>query len=251
MKFARFRADGYVHSGCVEEKGLRANDGAFFPFAEVRWLPPVQPGKIIGLALNYREHADELGLQSGEQPIIFLKPDNTLTGHMEPVFYPAGSRFVHYEGELAVVIGKKARQVNSSSAMQAVGGYTVANDLTVRDYITNTFRPPIRAKGFDTFCPLGPWLVTTDEIQDPGELHLETRLNGRRVQEGDTSMFIHKIPEIIEFLSSFMTLYPGDVILTGTPRGIEAVRPGDVMDIEVEKVGLLSNTVAEERGPAV
>jgi 5-oxopent-3-ene-1,2,5-tricarboxylate decarboxylase/2-hydroxyhepta-2,4-diene-1,7-dioate isomerase len=200
----------------------------------------------VGLVLNYREHADELGLRTEENPILFIKPNSSLIGHLGDIVYPATATHVHYEAELAVVIGKKGRRIGKKQAMKHVAGYTIANDMTARDFITNTFRPPVKAKGFDTFCPLGPWVTSADEIPDPHSLELTTRLNGNVVQHGNTSMFIHSIPEIIEFISEFMTLMPDDLILTGTPKGITPVHPGDKIDISIEGIGTLSNRVVAD-----
>lgn len=241
MRYGRVQQGDRVINVTVE-KGIPFAEGSRLE-GEYRWLPPVRPGKIIGLALNYKEHAEELSLETQKEPVIFLKPDNSLTGHLEKIIYPPGATFVHYEGELAAVMGRRCRNVSSGEALGFVEGYTIANDVTARDYITNMFRPPVKAKGFDTFCPLGPCVVTLDEVGERA-LELETRVNGSIKQKGRTDMMIHSVPSIIEFLSSFMTLYPGDVILTGTPRGIEPVKPGDRIDIEIKGIGTLTNIVA-------
>ena len=246
MKYVRFVFSGKEHTGTAEGKRLFDENGGDYSVDEVRFLPPVRPSKIIGLVLNYRDHADELGLSPGESPLIFLKPPNTLIGHMENIIYPSGAAYVHYEGELAVVIGRKTRNVRSSDALNFVRGYTVANDVTARDFITNTFRPPVKAKGFDTFCPLGPWVASAEDIDLDGGLQIRTTVNGEVKQEGSTLMFIHTVGEIVEFLSAFMTLYEDDIILTGTPRGISPIKPGDVVDVDIEGIGRLTNRVASE-----
>ncbi|MDT7891899.1 MAG: fumarylacetoacetate hydrolase family protein [Thermoproteota archaeon] len=245
MKIARLKIDDKIYSGFIEEKYLITKEGAI-KIENAKWLPPCEPSKIIGLALNFKEHAEELGLSITEDPIIFLKPNNTLVGHLENIIYPKGAKFVHYEGELAVVIGSRCRNVKESEAMNYVLGYTIANDVTARDFITSFFRPPIKAKGFDTFLPLGPFIVTRDEIGEETEFEIITKVNGELKQKGNTRSFIHPIPKVIAFLSSFMTLYPGDVILMGTPRGISPLKPNDLIEITIDKIGTLTNKIVEE-----
>jgi 5-oxopent-3-ene-1,2,5-tricarboxylate decarboxylase/2-hydroxyhepta-2,4-diene-1,7-dioate isomerase len=157
---------------------------------------------------------------------------------------------MHYEAELAVVIGRRGRRVSESDAMGMVAGYTVANDVTIRDYVENFYRPPLRAKCWDTFGPLGPYLVTTDDVPDPHALGVRTFVNGELRQEGNTRDLIHSIPKLIAWFTSFMTLEPNDVILTGTPKGVSHVYPGDVMRVEVDSVGALENAVIAENGGA-
>jgi 5-oxopent-3-ene-1,2,5-tricarboxylate decarboxylase / 2-hydroxyhepta-2,4-diene-1,7-dioate isomerase len=178
--------------------------------------------------------------------VLLLKPLNTLLGHLGNIIYPKEATYMHYEGELAVVMGTQARRVKKERAMDFVKGYTIANDVTVRDFITNTFRPPVRAKGFDTFCPLGPYLVSSDEFEDINNLDIKTLVNGSIKQEGNTKNLIHSIPKLIEFISSFMTLEPDDTILTGTPKGISAIVPGDKVQISIDNLGTLENTVVPE-----
>ncbi len=239
MKHARFLADGRALAGVLDSDGsLRAEDGSRHDPAKVRWLLPIQPGKVIGLALNFHTHAGELGLQTPEAPTLFWKPNSSLIAHGDEVVYPAGAEYMHYEAELAVVIGRRCRKVKPSEAMACVKGYTVANDVTVRDFVTNMFRPPIKAKGFDTFGPLGPYFVDASDVDPRGD--------GQVRQAGQTSQFVHDIPSIIAFITSFMTLEPDDVILTGTPEGLSHVYPGDVMQCEVQGVGVLENRIVAE-----
>lgn len=214
--------------------------------AAVQFLTPVDPPKMLALALNFNDHAGELGLTQPSEPAIFWKPNTTLLPHGGSVIYPRGAEFMHYEVELAVVIGRDARRVRAKDAMDYVGGYTVGNDIVVRDYVTNTFRPPLRGKGWDTFGPLGPYLVTPDEIRDPHDLRLTAHVNGELRQEGSTRDMIFSIPELIEHISRFMTLQRHDVIWTGTPKGISHVHPGDRMRLEVEGLGVLENDIVEE-----
>ncbi len=254
MRLCRFMDKGRVHQGVYrpaspgQDQGGVLLDEAGLPHDPegVVWLLPFTPGKILGLALNYKDHAEELGLSRPEEPALFWKPNSALLPHRGTVVYPKGVEFMHYEVELAVVVGRPMRKVRAEEAMDYVLGYTIANDLVVRDWVKNTFRPPIRAKGHDTFLPLGPFLVTQDEVQDPHALWMRAYVNGELRQEGHTSGMIFQIPEILEFISSFMTLEPFDVILTGTPKGISRVRPGDEMRLEIQGLGALENPIEEE-----
>ena len=245
MKRARFLADGHVRNGHLNAAEDRLVDdfGRAFALDAVSFLPPVTPRTVVGLALNFADHAKELALDQPAEPTLFLKPVSSLIGHLAPIHYPDQAAFLHYEAELAVVIGRPARRVDAKSALEVVGGYTVANDVTVRDYITNLFRPPVRAKGWDTFGPLGPYLVDRDDIADCGALEVRTWVNGELRQQGNTDQLVHSVPKLIEFITSFMTLQPGDVILTGTPKGISPVKVGDVICCEVAGVGRLENPV--------
>jgi 5-oxopent-3-ene-1,2,5-tricarboxylate decarboxylase / 2-hydroxyhepta-2,4-diene-1,7-dioate isomerase len=226
--------------GLLEDQAGRSYDES-----AVEFLTPVQPTKIIALALNYAEHASELKMEQPEEPALFFKSPNTWVGHRHPVVRPAGAQYMHYEVELAVAVGRRCRRVAAAQAMDYVGGYTIANDLVVRDYVTNLFRPPLRGKCWDTFCPLGPYLVE-DELEDPNALGLRAFVNGELRQSGSTAGMIRKIPELIEYISSFMTLEPGDLLLTGTPRGVSHVYAGDLMRLEIDGLGALENTVVDE-----
>ncbi len=239
-------AGGRVVTGRLEGGMLREPDGRPHSPESVQFLLPVVPGKVIGVALNYRDHAVELRMQAPEEPALFWKPNTSLLPHRGTVIYPTGAKFMHYEVELAVVIGRHARRVRSHDAYEYVSGYTIGNDLVVRDYVTNTFRPPIRGKGWDTFGPLGPYLVTRDEVRDPDDLWLRAYVNDELRQEGNTRDMIFKVPELVEYISRFMTLEPSDVLLTGTPKGISHVHPGDRMRLEIEGLEALENDVGEE-----
>ena len=245
MRIARVVAEGKIHEAQLVDELLVAGSRRFAQ-SEVQWLAPIKPRNIIGLALNYGGHAAELGLEEPPEPALFFKPTSAVVGNQAPVRYPIGGTHCHYEAEVAVVIGRECRRVSPQNALDYVLGYTVANDFTCRDFIRNTFRPPVRAKGFDSFCPLGPFLVTPDEVGDPGHLSIATLVNGEVRQKGNTEHLLHSIPEIIAYLSDFMTLGYGDVILTGTPDGISPVFPGDVMECRVEKIGSLTNPVVQE-----
>lgn len=249
MKLARFAADGRVREGHLGEDGkLVASSGKHYAPTDVVWLPPAVPTKVIGLALNYAEHADELEMEAPEEPALFFKPITSLVGHRAPVVYPQGVEYMHYEVELAVVIGQRCRHVPAEKAEGVIAGYTIANDVTVRDFVGDFYRPPIRAKGYDTFGPVGPFLVTADEVEDVNALELRSYLDGDLKQQGNTAQMRLSIPEQIEFISMIMTLEPGDMIWTGTPRGISHVHPGSVMRLEIDGLEVLENPVVPEGG---
>lgn len=246
MKRARFFDQGLYHEGILADPGVLLDEaGQRHREEEVIFLPPVVPHSVIGLALNFADHATELEIATPEEPALFFKPPNTWIGHRAPVVYPTGVQFMHYEVELAVVIGQRCRRVCTGDALAMVRGYTIANDVTIRDFVRNFYRPPVRAKGWDTFCPLGPYLVE-GEIADPHGLELRAFVNGELRQRANTRQFLHKVPELIEFITSFMTLEPGDILLTGTPRGVSHVHPGDVMRLEIDGIGALENAVVAE-----
>jgi 5-oxopent-3-ene-1,2,5-tricarboxylate decarboxylase/2-hydroxyhepta-2,4-diene-1,7-dioate isomerase len=239
-------AGGRVLEGRLVHDLLIDHAGETYDPNAVTWLLPVQPGKVIALALNFAEHADEFGLKRPSEPALFWKPNTALLPHKGKVIYPRGAKFMHFECELAVILGRNARRVKAKDVMDYIGGYTIANDLVVRDYVSNTFRPPLRGKGWDTFGPLGPYYVTADEVPDPHNLRMRAYVNGELRQETTTQGMIFSIPEVIEFISRFMTLEAGDVILTGTPKGISQVHPGDTMRMEIEGLGALENPIEWE-----
>jgi len=245
MRIARFVANGRIHEGQVVEDSILDEAGRSYQQSEITWLPPVTPAKVVGLVLNYADHAKELGLDTPIDPVLFFKPLTSLIGHGAQIIRPAGAEQLHYEVELGVVIGRRCRKVKAANAFDVIRGYTVGNDVTARDYITNYFRPPVKAKGYDTFGPLGPWVVVDEDI-DPDNVELRAYVNGELRQQGHTSNLIHKVGPIIEYISEFMTLEPNDVILTGTPEGISYVQPGDVLRVEAVGIGTLENPVAGE-----
>ncbi len=211
---------------------------ATIPLEEVRLLAPVIPrSKVIGIGRNYADHARELGNEVPEEPLMFLVPNTAVVGPGDPVVLPRQSRNVHYEGELAVVIGKICKDVRAENAAECIWGYTVANDVTARD-LQESDGQWARAKGFDTFCPLGPWIET--EL-DPADLHLTTTLDGQVVQDGTTADMVHGVAALIEHASAAFTLLPGDVILTGTPAGVGPVLAGQRVSVEIEGIGTLDN----------
>ncbi|KJK02350.1 2-hydroxyhepta-2,4-diene-1,7-dioate isomerase [Burkholderiaceae bacterium 26] len=250
MKHARIAYDGAIHHATAmpgDDTRLRLADGRVLHEAEVVWLPPVEPRTVFALGLNYADHAKELAFKAPEEPLAFLKGPNTLIGHRAHTVRPVGVAFMHYECELVVVIGKTARDVPREHAYDYVAGYTVANDYAIRDYLENYYRPNLRVKSRDTCTPIGPWLVDRDDVPDPMNLALRTIVNGRVTQEGNTRDMIFDVPALIAWFSSFMTLSPGDMILTGTPEGLADTQPGDEVITEIEGIGrLVSTIVAEE-----
>lgn len=246
MKLARFRKHGRVHHARRQNDHLVDEAGRTHDPNGVEFMLPFEPGKVLGLALNYRDHADELSIDLPDHPVLFLKPPSALIPHGAPVMYPDGADYMHYECELAVVVGHPMKAVRADEAMDYVLGYTIANDVTVRDFVGNMYRPPIKAKGWDSFGPMGPFLVTADEIPDPHQLELRAYVNGDHRQTGHTRDFIFPISEILEYVTRFMTLEPYDVILTGTPKGISRVHPEDTMRLEIDGLGALENPIVAE-----
>jgi 2-keto-4-pentenoate hydratase/2-oxohepta-3-ene-1,7-dioic acid hydratase in catechol pathway len=209
--------------------------------ADVKLLAPVLPrSKVIGIGKNYAAHAAEMGGDVPSEPLMFLKPNTSVIGPGDTIQLPAQSSEVHYEGELAVVIGRICRDVPIERAAEVIHGYTVANDVTARD-LQRKDGQFTRAKGFDTFCPLGPWIETD---LDPSAVSVQTYRNGDLVQDGNTSDMVFDIPALIAHVSSVMTLLPGDVILTGTPEGVGPMEAGDEIEIVVAGIGSLTNKVA-------
>ncbi|GAA0966280.1 fumarylacetoacetate hydrolase family protein [Actinocorallia libanotica] len=214
--------------------------GARHPLEEVRLLAPILPSKVIAIGRNYAEHAREMGSEAPEEPLFFMKPSTAVAGPNDVIRYPEKlSQRVDYEGELAVVIGRLCREVPVSRAHEVVFGYTCANDVTARD-LQRKDGQWTRAKGFDTFCPLGPWIET---VLDPSDLGIETLVNGEVRQVSRTSAMIHDIPRLIAHVSEVMTLLPGDVILTGTPEGVGPLQIGDMVSVQIEGIGELRNRV--------
>jgi 5-oxopent-3-ene-1,2,5-tricarboxylate decarboxylase/2-hydroxyhepta-2,4-diene-1,7-dioate isomerase len=244
MKRARVAYSGAVHEATDAGGGeLRLADGRLVREQAVVWLPPFRPRTIIALGLNYADHAKELAFNAQEEPLVFLKGPNALVGHRGETRRPSDATFMHYECELAVVIGKPARRVSRVTAYDYVAGYTVANDYAIRDYLENWYRPNLRVKNRDGCTALGPWLVERAEVPDPMRLALRTTVNGTVTQQGNTRDMISDVPSLIEYLSGFMTLDAGDVILTGTPEGVVNVMPGDEVVTEIEGIGRLVNFV--------
>jgi 5-oxopent-3-ene-1,2,5-tricarboxylate decarboxylase/2-hydroxyhepta-2,4-diene-1,7-dioate isomerase len=255
MMRARVAFSGAIHSAAPRRRSeglqdlteeLLLDDGRLVTAAEVVWLPPFEVGTIIALGLNYADHAKELKFHPEEEPLVFLKGPGSLLGHRGTTRRPADVKFMHYECELAVVIGRRAKNVSREAAMQHVAGYCIANDYAIRDYLENWYRPNLRVKNRDGGTVLGPWFVDASDVPDPSKLGLRTFLNGRLTQQGNTRDLIFDIPRLIEYLSAFMTLAAGDVILTGTPEGVVNVMPGDEIACEIDGLGRLVNTIAAD-----
>jgi 2-keto-4-pentenoate hydratase/2-oxohepta-3-ene-1,7-dioic acid hydratase in catechol pathway len=221
--------------------GIQSN-GAARPLENVKLVAPATPSKLVCVGRNYAEHAAELGNEVPPEPLIFLKPPSTVVGPDEPVVYPAISQRVDHEGELALVIGKRCRNLSEDTAERVIYGYTVANDVTARD-LQRSDGQWTRGKGFDTFAPVGPWIKTDF---DPANKAVRCLVNEEVRQDGNTSLLIYSIARVLAFVTRFMTLEAGDLLLTGTPAGVGAVQPGDVMTVEVEGLGKLRNPVIDE-----
>ncbi|MBW9107442.1 fumarylacetoacetate hydrolase family protein [Paraburkholderia phenoliruptrix] len=247
MKTARVAYRGAIHTATPHEDGVRLADGRTASEDAVVWLPPFEVGTIIALGLNYADHVKELSRElmvtAKDEPLVFLKGPGTLVGHNAQTRRPKDVTFMHYECELAVVIGKPAKNVQAANAMTHVAGYTVCNDYAIRDYLENWYRPNLRVKNRDTCTVLGPWFVDAADVPDPHALQLSTRINGEVAQRGTTADMIADIPTLIEYLSRFMTLLPGDVILTGTPDGVTNINEGDEVVCEIEGIGSLRNII--------
>lgn len=254
MKIVRFRHHDRELYGILEGDRIAPLEGvpsaarpasgaAPVLLGEVRLLAPVLPGKIVAIGVNYRDHAQEMGRELPKEPMIFIKPSTAVIGPGDEIVYPPQTRNLHYEGELAIVIGKAARNVSVSEARNFILGYTCMNDVTARDLQRQDVQFT-RGKGFDTFAPLGPAIET--EL-DPSDLALETKLNGEVRQHSRTSNLIFGCEFLVSFVSQVMTLLPGDVISTGTPSGVGPMKLGDMVEVEIEKIGCLRNTVAAPR----
>ena len=264
MRIARFTTGEEpqygVVTGEVDELGIPADDAKIValagdplyvgvqltdtevPFADVRLLAPVIPrSKVVGIGKNYAAHAAEMGGDVPAEPLMFLKPNTSVVGPGDPVFYPRQSSEVHYEGELAVVIGRICRDVSAERVADVIYGYTVGNDVTARD-LQRKDGQFTRAKGFDSFCPLGPWVETDLDVSD---LRVRTYLNGDVKQDGRTSDLIFDVPTLIAHVTSVMTLLPGDVILTGTPEGVGPMNAGDEVEVSIQGIGNLTNRVVK------
>jgi 2-keto-4-pentenoate hydratase/2-oxohepta-3-ene-1,7-dioic acid hydratase in catechol pathway len=265
MRIARFAAGGDPQFGIVElaEDGGRhpgtvsvlTGDPIAMPvnltgerheLEAVRLLAPVIPrSKVVGVGRNYAAHAAELGNEVPQTPLTFFKPNTSVIGPLEAIVHPRVSEEVSYEGELAVVIGRICKEVPESRAAEVIFGYTVANDVTARD-LQRSDGQWARAKGYDTFCPLGPWITTHQTLAEVADLRVRTTLDGELRQDGRTSAMVHTVPQLIAYITSFTTLLPGDVILTGTPEGVGTMRPGQEVSVEIEGIGTLTNSVTAD-----
>ena len=267
MRIARFTTGEEpqfgVVTGEVDEFGQPADDSVIVALAgdplyvgiklldqehklsDVRLLAPIIPrSKVVGIGRNYAAHAAELGHELPDEPLMFLKPNTSVVGPGDPIFYPRQTEELHFEGELAVVIGRICRDVPVEKATDVIHGYTIANDVTARD-LQRKDGQFTRAKGFDSFCPLGPWIETDLDPQTFIDgVALQTHLNGDLKQDGSTKDMVFDIPALVAHITSVMTLLPGDVILTGTPEGVGPMNPGDEVEISIAGIGTLTNKVA-------
>ncbi len=241
MKLVRFQAQQEIFSGVVAGDIIRpwgpnpANREC--AISDVRLLAPCLPSKVVAVGLNYRDHAQELKMKLPEEPLLFLKPSSSIIGPGDTILMPPQSARVDYEAELAIVIDREAKNVPEKDAKQVILGFTCLNDVTARD-LQNRDGQWTRAKGFDTFCPIGPWIET--DI-DPSDLKIDLLLNGQAKQSSRTSNLIFHSYKLIEYITSVMTLYPGDVIATGTTSGIGPMADGDTVQVVIEGIGCLSN----------
>jgi len=240
VRIVRFRLDGLVRGGSLSLEDNRiVSGGEVLAIEDVELLAPCCPGKIVCVGLNYVEHANELKMKLPDEPILFLKPPSAVIGPGAEIVVPKASGRVDYEGELGVVIGKRCKAIAADEAKKYILGYTCFNDVTARD-LQQKDGQWTRAKSFDTFAPFGPWIVNID----PSNADIKTRVNGEVKQNSNTSDLIFGVPKLIEFISSVMTLEPGDVIATGTPPGVGRLEKGDVVEVEIEGIGVLKNRVA-------
>lgn len=260
MRIARFRFGDQVEFGEViaTDGGVLVREfeghpfqpprytGREFPLSEVKLLAPVLPSKIIGIGKNFAEHAAELDTDVPEEPLMFLKPSTAVIGPGTAIALPPRSLYVEHEAELAVVIGRLCRDVPEENVADVILGYTCANDVTARDLQAQDGQWT-RAKGFDTFCPIGPWIETELDLtsDNPLALKITCEVNGESRQFGTSKDMIHSVAKLVSWVSSVMTLLPGDVILTGTPAGTAPLRNGDVVDVTISGIGSLVNTVVE------
>lgn len=253
MKYLRFERNKEVKHGILEKNDLILElEGGYdsdpsprrHHLREVKLLAPCQPSKIVAVGLNYRDHAAELKMAVSSQPIIFLKPGTSVIGPEENIIYPAMCQQLDYEGELALVIKKKCRDIKPENTADYILGYTCFNDVTARD-LQRQDGQWTRAKSFDTFSPVGPWIVNG---LNPENLKIELRLNGQIKQSSSTANLVFKVADLVSFISQVMTLLPGDIITTGTPPGVSAMNTGDIVEVEIEGIGVLRNKVSKVNG---
>jgi 2-keto-4-pentenoate hydratase/2-oxohepta-3-ene-1,7-dioic acid hydratase in catechol pathway len=254
VKIVRFEHEGVIRYGVIEadktvwtlKNGPYVDEpvsfsGESFPLSKVKILAPCAPSKIVAVGLNYKGHEKELDFKTPDHPVLFLKPPSSILDPEGTIVLPSASQQVDYEAELAFVIKKNCRNVTAKEALHYILGYTCLNDVTARD-LQKLDGQWTRAKGFDTFTPFGPWIVSTDSF-DPKRARIQTLVNGVVKQEADTGDLIFDVPTLLEHISGVMTLLPGDVITTGTPQGVGPLRKGDVVEIRIEGIGVLRNHV--------
>ena len=252
-KLARYEYNKKIYEGLVDADEIHVIKGSFWEhyevsakkhrISEVRLLPPVIPTKVVCVGQNYLGHIEELGAPVPQEPIIFLKPPSCLIGHEHPIIYARDAERIDYEGELAIVIKHRMKSVNESDTLNYVLGYSCFNDVTERNMVAkNPFLLSL-SKGFDSFGPFGPWIVTD---LDPNQLLLKTYLNGGIKQQDNTKNCVFSVQQVLSFISKYMTLFPGDIVITGTPQGIAPMKSGDTVEVEIEGIGTLRNTVQAE-----
>ena len=259
MKIVRYQYEGTVRYGILKEGGLIQplsgspyagldTTGELLALEAVRLLAPVESPRLIGVGLNYAAHAAESGKEHPPHPMVFMLPSTAAIGPGDDIVYPMQGEIVHFEGELAVVMGRQTRRVSESDALNHVLGYTCGNDVSERVIQKSEMNlgSLLIGKGFDTFKPVGPWIETD---VDPSGLRLTTRVNGKTLQEANTSDLIFPVERLVAYLSEAITLLPGDIIMTGTPSGVGPLAPGDTVEIEIEGIGTLSNNVVSETPP--
>ncbi len=252
MRFARLLYEDEEYFGIIRGDDITLLEGDIFdyfsetnihvPLDNAKLLPPCEPTKIVAVGLNYADHAKEMGDAIPKFPALFIKPSSSVIGHGDDIIYPPMSKQVDYEAELAIVIGKTASYVSEGEAKNYIFGYTCLNDVTARD-LQKTDPQWTRAKGFDTFAPIGPWIET--EL-NPDNAEIKLMLNGEIKQHSNTSNFIFKTNTLVSKISEIMTLYPGDIITTGTPSGIGPMKPGDTVEVDIDGIGILKNTIKEK-----
>ena len=242
MKFIRISFNGREFQAVLDGEKVFIPEGQFFNFynlSDVFILPPCIPTKAVCVGLNYKDHIEEMNDKIPQEPTLFLKPATAVIGNEGQIILPEMSERVDYEGELAIVIGKKAKDIKEEDAKDYIFGYTIANDVTARDLQAKDGQWT-RAKSFDTFLPIGPWIVTD---LDPSSLDITTYVNGEIKQKSNTKNLIFNVFKLVSFISHIMTLNPGDIILTGTPSGIGPLKHGDTVTVEIEGIGKLTNRV--------
>ena len=238
--------DGFIEDGAIKILTASMLDGGqptleTVSAEDVSFLAPCMPSKIVCVGLNYKDHAEEMGMEMPKEPLLFLKPSTSVIGHGEDIIAPPHSKRLDYEGELAIIIGRKAKNIKSSDAPDYIFGFSCANDFTARD-LQLADGQWARGKSFDTFCPIGPGVVKTI---DENDAKIELRVNGIIKQSSNLNQLIFSVNEVVSYISEQMTLLPGDVVLTGTPHGVGSVEPGDTMSISISGIGTLSNTLTK------
>jgi 2-keto-4-pentenoate hydratase/2-oxohepta-3-ene-1,7-dioic acid hydratase in catechol pathway len=254
MKYLRFLQNGNIRYGLLEKDNtIREVVGDIFnnykntenvyPLAEITFLPPCVPTKIIAVGLNYFDHVNEVQMKIPDEPLIFMKPPSTLIAHNDNIIYPKMSKQLDYEAELAVIVKNRIKNIEPEDVFKNILGYTCFNDVTARD-LQKKDGQWTRAKSFDTFAPIGPFISTK---LNPNNLQIKLYKNGQLMQNSSTSNMIFKVDKIVSFISKIMTLFPGDIIATGTPSGIGQLEEGDIVKVEIEGIGILKNTVFLEK----